>query len=136
MCKFPEEMTEEDGIFTAYSQSSCEYECKIKQARSECKCTPWNVPSPPTLTNPTICDVYGNHCFKSVMVAFQVITDCSADCPADCEDVRFSINKQEIPINVDYLCGDQYDTDREGYEFTKKLLKEYVVSYSKFCYKN
>ena len=129
MCKFPEEMTEEDSIFTAYSQSSCEYECKIKQASSECKCTPWNIPSPTTLTNPTICDVYGTHCFKSVMVDFQVIKDCSADCPADCEDVRFSINKQEIPIDVDYLCGDQFDTDREGFVFTKSLLNEYVLSY-------
>ena len=129
-------MTEEDSIFTTYSQSSCEYECKTNQARNECKCTPWNVPTPPSLTNPSICDVYGTHCFNLEMADFNVIKGCSEVCPADCEDVRFSINKQEIPINVDYQCGDQFDTDREGYDLTSNLLRQYVLSLVSFLKKN
>ena len=69
------------------------------------------------------------------MADFNVIKGCSEVCPADCEDVRFSINKQEIPINVDYQCGDQFDTDREGYDLTSNLLKQYDFSLVSFLKK-
>ena len=61
-------------------------------------CTPWNVPTPSSLKNPVICDLYGNHCFGKIMVDANVMHNCTDMCLPDCEDVRFSINKQEIPI--------------------------------------
>ena len=73
-------MDKKDGIFRSYSQSSCEYECKVNQARDECRCTPWNVPTPPNLQNPAICDLYGNHCFHLNMIDAHVIENCIEAC--------------------------------------------------------
>lgn len=86
-------------------------------------CTPWNVPTPPSLKHPTICDLYGNHCFHLIMVNAEVIKSCTEKCPADCEDVRFSINKQEIPIDVGYECGDTIGSDVDGMYLTSELFK-------------
>ena len=59
------------------------------------------------------------------MVDSKVIKECSENCLADCEDVRFSINKQEIPINVELQCDGLQNG--KGYDFTQKLLKKYVL---------
>ena len=71
-CKFSDEVDSRDSLFKTYSQSSCEFECKVEQARKECQCTPWNVPTPSRLTNPSICDLYGNFCFGEVMLDAKV----------------------------------------------------------------
>jgi hypothetical protein len=55
-CKFYDEI-EDDSMFKAYSQSSCEYECKIKYAREKCWCTPWNFPTLPSQATLIICDL-------------------------------------------------------------------------------
>ena len=39
-----------------------------------------------------------------------VIKNCTDMCFSDCEDVRFSINEKEVPINIDHQCGKQYDS--------------------------
>ena len=104
-CKFYDEV-EDDSIFKAYSQSSCEYECKIKYAREKCFCTPWNFPTLPSQATPIVCDLYGNSCFHSEISEANVIEQCVKKCPSDCTTVRFSLNVQEIPLNLDLYCED------------------------------
>ena len=128
-CKFPEEVNNEDSLFKTYSQSSCEYECRVEQARNECHCTPWNVPTPPRLTNPAICDIYGNHCFGQIMINATVIKYCTQICLPDCEDIRFSINEKEIPIDINYQCGTEFDSGAEGLDLVYNLLKQYCHQY-------
>ena len=36
----------------------------------------------------------------------ELIENCTKVCPPDCNDVRFSISKQEIPTDVNYQCQD------------------------------
>ena len=62
---------------------------------------------------------------KTECVLFQVIKDCGVTCLADCEAVRFSLNKQEIPIDVSYHCGNQYDSGAEGYDLTANIFSGY-----------
>ena len=117
-CRFSDEV-EEKSMFKVYSQSSCEYECHINIAREKCNCTPWNHPHPPTLHNSIVCDLYGNSCFRSKMTEARVIKKCSKMCPSDCDDVRFSINKQVVPINLASYCG---DSEHDGSQLTKELF--------------
>ena len=126
-CKFSNEMSNKDSLFKTYSQSSCEYECRVEEARNECLCTPWNVPTPPKITNPVICDLYGNHCFDVTMKDAVVIKNCTEMCYSNCEDVRFSINEKEIPIDIDHQCGTQYELGAEGYHLTTKLFIMYCL---------
>ena len=66
-CKFSDETNTEDTMFKTYSQTSCEYECQISKSRDVCQCTPWNFPTPPSINQPVICDLYGNYCFHLQM---------------------------------------------------------------------
>ena len=104
-CKFDDEF-EDGSMFKGYSQSSCEYECRIKYAREKCQCTPWNFPTSPSHASPTICDLYGNSCFHSEISEANVIEHCVKKCPSDCATVKFSLNVQEIPLNLDLYCED------------------------------
>ena len=90
-CRFSDEVHKKDRLFKTYSQSSCEFECRVHKAREECKCTPWNFPTPPSMPNPIICDLYGNFCFHKKMRNVEVIGNCTNGiCPSDCEDIRFN----------------------------------------------
>ena len=102
-CRFSDEI-EDDSMFKSYSQTSCEYECRINKARKKCGCTPWNFPTPPTMSKPTICDLYGSSCFHYKMNEGKIIKSCTRVCPSDCEIIRFSINKEIEPIDVASYC--------------------------------
>ena len=121
-CRFSDEVNN-DSIFKVYSQPSCEFECKMNEAREKCRCTPWNFPNAPSISEPTICDLYGNSCFHSKMSEARVVKKCIKKCPSDCEDVRFSVNKQVIPINLASYCKEYL---QDGAELTKKLLQSGV----------
>ena len=103
-CKFDDEEFNKDSMNIKYSRSICQFQCRIDKAREKCQCTPWNIPSPPSIGEPKICDLYGNTCFSSKMGSSKTIRSCIDVCLPDCEDVRFSINKQEIAINADEEC--------------------------------
>ena len=47
-------------------------------------------------------------------------------CLPDCDTVRFSLNKQEKLIDLDYHCGNFYERNGEGYELTSILLDRYL----------
>ena len=92
-CKFSDEVTRKDSMFQTYSQSSCEFECRVNKAREECQCTPWNFPTPPSIKESVICDLYGNYCFHNKMRDVDVIKNCTnGTCLSDCNDIRFRIN--------------------------------------------
>ena len=118
-CKFPDEVDQKDSMFKIYSQTSCEFECRINNARKKCKCTPWNFPTPPSLTSPIICDLYGTYCFNSQLTNPESIGNClEHQCLSDCSDVRFSINEKEAPINLDEHCNIHHD----GFELVHQKL--------------
>ena len=121
-CKFSDEINLKDSMFETYSQSSCEYKCRISKSREICQCTPWNFPTPPSITQPAICDLYGNYCFQLQMRNTEVIHTCSLKCPSNCDDVRFTINEKEIPIDVKEHCDNPNIAD--GYILTKNLLSK------------
>ena len=103
-CSFPDEANE-DSIFSSYSQSSCELECKIKFAREKCHCTPWNIPSPASLENPTICDLFGSYCFRNEITNVSILETCINSCPLDCNNVRFDvIVERRTQIDTYLLC--------------------------------
>ena len=123
-CKFPDEVDRKDSMFKIYSQTSCEFECRINDARKKCKCTPWNFPTPPSLTNPTICDLYGTYCFKSQLTNPISIHNClEHQCLSDCSEVRFSINEKEVPINVDEHCEYSQYQHLDGYDLVFEKLR-------------
>ena len=121
-CKFSDDVTIQDSLFKIYSQTSCEYECQVTRAREVCQCTPWNFPTPPSMKNPTICDLYGNYCFHQKMRTAKTIEICSSKCPSNCNDVQWAITKEEIPINEKEHCDNPNIDD--GYILTKDLIKK------------
>ena len=101
-CKLPHES--ESQLFQKYSQTSCEFECKIKLSADQCSCIPWDIPRPDGDFYWPICDVYGNSCFFSALNKYDAVDNCK--CLPDCNGVRFSINEQEFKTNIDDYCSD------------------------------
>ena len=92
-CKFSDESTSKDSMFKTYSQSSCEFECRVNKAREECRCTPWNFPTPLSIERPIICDLYGSYCFHNKMRNVDIIGNCTyGTCLSDCNNIRFRTN--------------------------------------------
>ena len=107
-CYFHDETMDEFSKFVNYSQSTCEFECRLNFARKVCRCTPWHFPTPVNGSEPEICDLYGNTCFSKMMsIKMAEIKDCN--CMADCETVRFSINEKEALIDYATICGSHYN---------------------------
>ena len=63
------------------------------------------------------------------MVDATVIKNCTEMCFPDCEDVRFSINEKEIPIDISYQCGNEFNSGAEGNDLTNSLLTGYCLQY-------
>ena len=131
-CKFDHEVASEKSMSNKYSRSFCQFECRVDNAREKCQCTPWNIPTPPPIANPAICDLYGNTCFHSEMDNSKTIRHCIDMCPPDCDDIRFSINKQEIAINVDEECQ---MWKQSGMILAKNLVDQYKF-YQDFSFNN
>ena len=99
-CRFPDE-TDDLQIFKVYSKSACEYECRVKKAVATCGCYPWYVPSRPSPTKQTICDVFGNSCFDYVLRQKDTWKGCS--CLPTCHHIEYTYSEQTNPLDLD-LC--------------------------------
>ena len=123
-CKFDDE-TEDLEIFSKYSQSTCEMECKIKQTASVCKCYPWFIPRPMKSSNPTICGIYGNYCFKSVMNSNDVEKNCK--CLPTCHQVEFTYNEQLDRLDHKALCYERQDSIETSIEGVETLIAKNLM---------
>ena len=103
-CRFPYETVSAVERFKIYTQTACEFECKVIIAESICQCTPWFVPSHP---NPDqhlpMCDFLGNGCFNKV---FAKGHRCS--CLPTCHDIQFSVNERINDISVEEVCKNKF----------------------------
>ena len=81
----------------------------------------------------SIIPINGNYCFRMQMTDPEIIEHCTTNCPSDCEDVRFSINEKEVPIDIQEYC-DSWNLD--GYIMTRALLLDdyfpFYYNYHKF----
>ena len=75
-CKFHDEASDLD-IFKVYSKKACEFECGLKEAFKMCGCFPWYIPPPASKNRHTLCDVFGNYCFKKSMKRVRSSGNCS-----------------------------------------------------------
>ena len=102
-CKFPDE-TSDLKIFKVYSQSACEYECRIKRGFELCRCYPWFVPMPPQEEKSPICDLYGNYCFEKIINSDNTWGNCS--CLPSCHQVEFTYNEELNHLDPNEVCND------------------------------
>jgi hypothetical protein len=125
-CRFTYETQGVTDIFTEYSQIACEFECLLKKARKACRCTPWNMPFLST-EDQVVCDVFASYCFITILGNKHLLKDC--DCLANCNSIQFSINFNEIPIDVELYCRDFMSIGR-------KLIKDKQMNgYNNLLYK-
>ena len=75
-CKFHDEASDLD-IFKVYSKKACEFECGLKEAFKMCGCFPWYIPPPASKNRHTLCDVFGNYCFKKSMKRVRSSGNCA-----------------------------------------------------------
>lgn len=101
-CKMAHE-NEGMELFKLYTKKGCLLECQLKRAAQICQCINWNHPNPVGGVSDT-CDTFGAACFQMVMEGQGIANDCT--CTPDCEEVTFSYNIQEIPIDAKKLCSD------------------------------
>lgn len=94
-------------LFKVYSQKACQLECQLKKSAGICRCIPWNYPNPMAGVSET-CDTYGASCFEDVMEDQSAVDDCN--CPQNCEDVTFTYNVQEIPLDPEEFCRERHVT--------------------------
>lgn len=107
-CKLHHE-SDESELFQMYSQSSCEFECRVKMAFDQCLCIPWDVPRLDLDTHTPVCDLNGNYCFNDWLGKEELVESCN--CPQDCASVRYSYIKQEFPIEIEKVCNHTESTE-------------------------
>ena len=117
-CMFPDE-NQALKIFSQYSQSACELECRIEKAAQTCQCYPWFMPRPRDTEHQTICSVYGNYCFQKVLTRNEVLKNCK--CWPTCHQLEFTYNEQLNKLDAEELC-------QEHNEHTSKLALKSVES--------
>ena len=104
-CRLPQES---DGleIFKRYSKSACEFEFRLKKAKEACECTPWYIPSP-SKERYTICDVYGNYCFRTIWNQYQSNIK---ECLPGCHQLEFISSEIREKLDAEYICtkGNKY----------------------------
>ena len=61
---------------------------------------------------------FNPHCAN--FCAVQFVQTVIKKCPSDCEDIRYSVNKQVIPIDLASYCKEYH---QDGAALTKKLLQ-------------
>ena len=103
-CRFDDE-NEDLVIFEKYSQTAC----RIKQAKTVCGCYPWYVPAMPKSTRHTICDVYGNFCFKEMLK--KVYHDCLKKCIPNCHQIEFTYTQEQILRDPETVCNKYWKYD-------------------------
>ena len=136
-CKFQDE-NEDLEIFEIYTQSACEYECKIKKAEKICGCYPWYVPAIPKAARHTICDVYGNFCFKET--AKNISVECLKYCTPNCYQIEFTSTQEQIPRDPELICNEYKMKNSEfnvGNSLENKIARDMVDKgyYNSLVYK-
>ena len=119
-CMFEDE-NQNLELFEKYSQTACEFECKIKQAEKDCQCLPWYMPS---ISRSSICDVYGNYCFKSIMKS---ITNNEkpwkkCQCLPTCHNIEFTYTKEYEKRDPNSICTES--SQSLEYNIAQKLFKK------------
>ena len=136
-CRFEDE-NDDLEIFENYSQTACEFECMIKKAETACRCYPWYVPAIPKSTRHTICDVYGNFCFKEMMK--KVYRDCLniKNCPPNCHQIEFTYTQEQIPRDSETICSKYWQNEfNQGYSLENRIVNEIMSKgyYNSLYYK-
>ncbi len=132
-CRFPDESRGVMEIFQDYSQDGCQFECLLKSARHQCRCTMWNMPIPENEENDwPVCDVYGNTCFDTIMNRPKTK---GCNCLEDCNVVKFSVAAKESALDPVKEC-DLYSTVafQEAFHKTRLLGSNLFYSYYKLPY--
>ena len=107
-CKFPDEVSEME-IFDVYSKKACEFECALKGALDICRCYPWYIPAKPSMKKHTVCNTYGNYCFRETMTRINLSKNCT--CLPTCHHIEFTHVEQLRPIDVDKACYNGLDSN-------------------------
>ena len=132
-CRFQDE---NDGleIFKQYSQTACEFECRIKKAEDVCGCYPWYIPPYPKSTRHIICDVYGNFCFKEITKG--VYTECLRNCLPNCHQIEFTYTYEHITRDPQSICK-KYWSSGVGYSLENQIVKDIMDKghYNSLIYK-
>ena len=129
-CRFDDEVEDLD-IFEKYSQTACEFECKIKTAYEICQCYPWNVPSIPNTERHVICDIFSNLCYKTYMIKKTTEHNCRKKCVPSCNQVEFTSTEQSFKRDANSICSERRslenniaeDIMKSGYD---SLLYKYM----------
>ena len=95
-CRFFFE-SKELKLFKDYSQSSCLFECQLKQASRKCQCVPWNYPQ---LEPIPLCNYVSQNCFEKVMGDTSVLANCSSECPYDCATTRYQYSVSSTAFDI------------------------------------
>ena len=132
-CKFSDE-TDGFELFSKYSQTACQFECGIKKAEKICGCYPWYVPAPNQTSRHTICDVYGNFCFKEITK--QVYQDCLKSCYLSCHQIEFTYTEQEIVRDPEKVCHEHFALGT-GHSLENEIIKKITQKglYNSLVYK-
>ena len=119
-CMFEDE-NQNLELFEKYSQTACEFECKIKQAEKACQCLPWYMPS---ISRSSICDVYGNYCFKSIMKSIMNNEKPwkKCQCLPTCHNIEFTYTKEYEKRDPNGICTEFPHTFE--YNIARKLFKK------------
>ena len=122
-CMFEDE-NQDLELFDKYSQTACEFECRIKQAEEACRCLPWYVPATPRSSRHAICDIYGNYCFKSIMKSImnQEKPWKKCQCLPTCHNIEFTYTKEYEQRDPESLCIKF--THTAEYDIADNLLKK------------
>ena len=116
-CRFDDE-TEDLTMLNNYTQSGCVFEHQMKEVFAKCQCVPWFIPT--LETNYSICDVYGNKCYESVLKHSRELKNC----PPSCNLVQFSKSLILEKIDHEAVCEESTSwSDISNYRFGNKGLK-------------
>ena len=99
-CRFEDE-TKGLKLFKIYSQAACQFEYKIMKAKEFCQCLPWHIPSDSKSKRHTICDLFGNYCFKRMMKNQTRNTDCLPLC----HQIQYTYSEVIEKINSEDACN-------------------------------
>lgn len=100
------------SIFRFYSQKSCKFECRLRQAEKECGCIPWDYPQLDENIE-LICDGIKTACFQNAMKGYN---ETSCQCDPDCEGLVFAISENKFKIDSDTIC----DLNQENTEMNQE----------------
>ena len=106
-CRFIDEYENLD-LFRFYTSTACDFERGLKRAQNVCKCTPWYIPSS-SHERYSICDLYGNLCFKSFMK--KNVTEDSSECLTNCHEIQFTSSEVLEKLDPEDFCDARLFSD-------------------------